>query len=421
MAARYEECDIVIAGGGLVGATLACALHPSGWRVALVEARKTAPIAPGDALDLRVSALSRASQRILEALDVWQGIAPARRQPYRAMHVWDASGAGAIHFDSADLGEPDLGHIVENRAVQAALYARLEHQPGVLLFCPASLAAADAGMRHVTLRLSDGRALRARLLVVADGADSHLRRLFGIATDGAEYGQHGVVAHVRTERGHGETARQRFLPGGPLALLPLPDGRVSIVWSVPSERAAALVRMPDDDFLALLTEASDGVLGRALATSARAAFPLRRLHASAYVRPRVALVGDAAHVVHPLAGQGLNLGLLDAALLAEVLHAAAARGRDPGALEVLRRYERGRKGENLAMLWALDGLHRLFVSEHALVRRLRNAGLAGIDRLLPLKQLLARHALGLTGELPALARGVRLAAVAQDAQRAASR
>jgi 2-octaprenylphenol hydroxylase len=325
--------------------------------------------------------------------------------PYRAMRVWDAAGSGSIHFDAADLGQPDLGHIVENRVTRLALWERLEGLETVHLLSPAGVAAMELGAAGPRLILEDGRGLDARLLVGADGRESRVREHAGIHTRGWAYDQHALVAAVRTQAPHRETAWQRFMPDGPLAFLPLRDGRCSIVWSTTPAEAERLLALDEPAFCEALTEASGGVLGEILDSGPRAAFPLRLQHAQGYVRPGVALIGDAAHSIHPLAGQGVNLGFLDAAVLAEVLCDVRAARRDWAGLPALRRYERSRKGENMAMLAAMDGFKRLFGSRNPVLATLRNLGLGMTDRLGPVKALFARQAMGLSGDLPRLARG----------------
>jgi 2-octaprenylphenol hydroxylase len=328
-----------------------------------------------------------------------------RVTPYRAMQVWDAAGFGEIRFEAADIGEPDLGHIVENRVIQAALWQRLERLEQLQLRCPATLEALEtAGAGPARLKLADAGELTARLVVAADGAASRVRDLAGFAVRGWTYDQSAVVATVRPCAGHGETAWQRFLPGGPLALLPLAADLYSIVWSTTPAHAETLLRLDDAAFGAALTEASEGRVGEISAFGPRGAFPLRLQHASAYVKPGVALVGDAAHVIHPLAGQGVNLGFLDAAMLLDVLVDARQRGRALGGLASLRRYERARQGDNLVMQFAMDGFKRLFGSRLPPLRLARNLGLRAADRLGPIKRLFAEAALGATGERPSLVR-----------------
>lgn len=396
--------DIAIVGGGCVGGTLACALAQEGLRVAVIEAREPQRVWTAGSVDVRVFAITRASERIFRAAGCWADIERGGVSPFREMRVWDAGGGGAIHFDCADLGEPTLGYIIEQRVIQAALNARMETLPTLERLCPAELGAFEADGDALRVTLAGGRVLRARLLVGADGAASRVRGMAGIAIETRDYEQAAVVAVVTTELPHRETAWQRFLPTGPLAFLPLRDGRSSIVWSTTPQQAAELCALATDAFLERLTAAFDGRLGRVTAVEERASFPLRRLHAKHYIAERLALVGDAAHVIHPLAGQGVNLGLLDAAALAEVVLDARAAGRDFGLAANLRRYERWRHGDNHAMQRAMDGFKDLFGAPALPARLLRNAGLGLVDRLGPVKLLLARHAMGLAGDLPRMAR-----------------
>jgi 2-octaprenylphenol hydroxylase len=319
------------------------------------------------------------------------------------MRVWDAGGSGAIHFDSADIGERDLGHIIENRVIQAALWERMAECHTIERFCPALPAGLVLGAEFATMAVEGHGDLCARLVVAADGARSAVRQMAGIATQGWRYDQTAVVATVTTERHHRFTAWQRFLPTGPVAFLPLHDGRSSIVWSTTPEQAAELMEMDEAAFLAALQRAFGDTLGHMQAAEGRGAFPLRLQHAVDYVKPRLALVGDAAHTIHPLAGQGVNLGLLDAAALAEVLLDAVCARKEVGSYGVLRRYERWRKGENLLMMAAMDGFKRLFGSRLAPLRWARNLGLTVADRSGPVKAMAIRRAMGLAGDLPKLA------------------
>lgn len=404
--------DLVVVGGGMVGSALARACSGKGLRIALIETRAPRRDWPPGEIDLRVSALSRASQRILERLGAWSRIAALGANPYRRMCVWDALGGGTIQFDAQALGEPDLGHIVENRAIQLGLWETLESSPDIRLFCPASIAdlirndpQGQAGSEQGTqLVLADGQIIQARLLVAADGRDSLIRELVGIQTEGWDYDQRAIVATVRPQEWHQETAWQRFLPTGPLALLPLADGRCSVVWSATQDRAEELLALNDAAFSAEITEASEARLDRLAVEGPRAAFPLRLQHAKRYVIPGVALVGDAAHAVHPLAGQGVNLGFLDAAALAAAIDLALARGRDIAGLWTLRHYERARRGDNMAMLGAMDLIKRLFSNEIPPIAALRSLGLTLTDHIEPLKHRFMARALGLGSDLPPLAK-----------------
>ena len=399
-----ERYDAIIVGAGMVGAALGCALAKTGFRIALIDGSELVAGAGSGDYDLRVSALTRASQRILQALGAWRAIESARISPFRQMHVWDAGGSRSIHFDAADVAEDTLGYIVENRVIQSALHERLRGQDNIDLIMPAQLAALRIDQTDAQATLVDGRTLQASLLVGADGVESTVRKLAGIATRGWHYDQHGVVATVRPQKFHQETAWQRFLADGPLAFLPLADGLCSIVWSTRPSHAETLLTMDEAQFRRSLEQAFESRLGPILECSARARFPLRLQHATEYVKPRLALVGDAAHSIHPLAGQGVNLGLLDAAALAEVLVQGRARARDPGEYALLRRYERWRKGDNLATMAAMDGFKRLFGTEARPLRLLRNVGLGLVDRAGPLKRAIIEHAMGLSGDLPPLAR-----------------
>ena len=400
------DYDLIIAGGGMVGAALAGALGDTDLRIALLEGAPLERIRPDVEPDMRVSAINRASQRLFAAIGAWEGMTAWRVSPFREMRVWDAAGFGHIHFDSASIGEPLLGWIMENRVVQYALLERVQQFPAVELLCPAELDTAQpvTATGGWQVRLTDGREFTTRLLIGADGALSRVRQQAGIETGGWQYAQKAVVGHVRTAEPHQETAWQRFLPTGPLAFLPLHDGRCSIVWTTTPEQADALLALTEADFAQALTNAFGQRLGAIIEVGQRGAFSLRLQHSYSYVKPGLALIGDAAHVVHPLAGQGVNLGLLDAATLAEVILDAVAAGQDFAALKTLRRYERWRKGDNLLMLGVMDGFKRLFGSSLPPVRLLRNVGLNLTDAAGPLKNLIARQAMGLAGDLPRLAR-----------------
>jgi 2-octaprenylphenol hydroxylase len=399
-----ESYDVVIVGGGMVGAAFACTLANTNLRVALIEGKPPDLQWPKAQYDLRTSALSRASQRILESLEVWPLIEAMRVSPYTDMHVWDSSGNGVIHFDCADIGEPSLGHIVENGVIVAALYQRLAAIDNVSLLCPATPRALSRGLHRYTLTTDQGQTLQADLVVAADGARSWVRQAAGIEVHTQDYQQTAVVTNVKTAEHHRYTAWQVFLPTGPLAFLPLNEGYSSIVWSTSPEQAQELLEMNDTDFKAALEKAFNSTLGEITELSERGTFPLRSLHAKQYVKPGLALIGDAAHTIHPLAGQGVNLGFADAACLAEVVLDALHEGKSIGAYPILRRYERWRKGDNLSMLTAMSTFKTVFGSQSPLVRFGRNFGVNLTNRITPAKNVLIRHAMGLQGDLPKLAR-----------------
>lgn len=387
--------DMVIVGGGMVGMALACALGDSGMRIAIVEGRESPMEWPQEGFDQRVSAITRASQQLFERLGVWHTMAAMRISPYREMHVWDASGQGSIHFDSADIGEPDLGHIIENRVIGRALAQRMEDFPNIHLLCPATPKRLRIRPRGDSiLQLTDSRRLEAPLIVGADGANSWVRRQAGIEVDQRDYHQRAIVATVKTELFHGETAWQRFLPAGPLAFLPLLDGFSSIVWSTSLEQAEQLLAMEDNDFKEALGEAFEHKLGAISQLGARAAFPLLGQHAAQYVKYGLALIGDAAHTIHPLAGQGVNLGFGDAECLADTLLEARKGEDNPFAFKVLRRFERARRGPNQLTFEAMGIFKQVFSNDSDWLGPARNLGLDIADSLPPLKRLLMHQAMG---------------------------
>jgi 2-octaprenylphenol hydroxylase len=374
----------------------------------------------GGEYGLRVSALSMASRNILMNLGAWETIAAARVSPYREMYVWEsadneaaihgemhvrdtAGGRADIHFDCVDVQQEYLGYIVENDLVQSSLVNLIQALPDVDTFFSADLENLEFTERRVTICLSNGRRLTAQLLAGVDGANSRVRQLSGIQAQTHSYRQQGVVAVVATEYSHRATAWQRFLPTGPLAFLPLADGRCSIVWSTGETHANELLSLEEAAFCKALGEASEYKLGGIISSGSRAAFPLQYLQAEQYTRPRLALAGDAAHVVHPLAGQGVNLGFRDVAKLEEQLQIARRRRQDLGALKHLRRYERSRKTDNRLMGLALDGLKHLFAAQSIPVVAVRRFGLRTVNRVRPLKTFFMRQAMGLDGELPELA------------------
>ncbi len=401
-----RDFDIIVVGAGIAGSATAIALARSQLRVALLEARPLQrtplPVEIGvTAFDQRVSALTPASVRFLEQLGAWADIRNYRSCAYRHMTVWDAEGTAEIEFDCAELQAPALGYIVENRAIVDALLGALEAASGVECLSPRRLASFARGEQgDVRVTLESGEVLRAPLLVGADGALSVVRKQCGFATREWDYGHHAIVATIQTENSHADTAWQRFLPSGPLALLPMPGSPdahfCSIVWSLDSPLAEPLLQASEEEFCTALTRASEARLGRVVAVGPRAGFPLRQRHATDYIQPGVALVGDAAHTIHPLAGQGINLGLADVAALAAEIERGLAQGLPPGRTEVLARYQRQRKGENLLMMGAMEGFKRLFEQQSLPLRWLRNAGMRRVASAAPLKRRLMKHAMGMS-------------------------
>lgn len=399
------DFDVIIVGAGLAGAALAARLAELPLRTALLEAARLPsgwpPVEEGvGGYDARVSALTAASQRLLDGLGVWGEIARRRVCAYTDMHVWDAEGTGSIHFDAEEVGQPCLGHIVENRLINAALLEKLRFSRNITLLDASPAARLQSSARGVELELENGDALAAPLVVAADGANSRIREWAGFVTREWEYGQKAIVTTVRTEHSHENTAWQRFLPQGPLAFLPLADAGdsrryCSIVWSAEVEMAERLLMLADDEFRAELGSAFEHRLGEVAEASRRFGFPLRQRHATRYVQPGIALVGDAAHTIHPLAGQGINLGFRDVQVLSEELERACRRGIPLGDPAVLSRYQRRRKGDNLGMMLTMEGFKQLFGQRALPLRWLRNTGMRLVDRAGPVKRQIIRQAMGL--------------------------
>ena len=395
-----HDCDVLVVGAGPVGATFALALAQAPaaaqLRIVLVESQPAPALADTPVLEPRALALSPRSRRLLERVGAWTAELAARACPYQTMAVWDRSTSGEVHFDSAEIHRPELGHILGQPALVAALTAAVRAQPNIALRCPATVTAIErlAG-GGCGVRLGD-ELVRTALLVAADGPDSPVREHFDIATRRWDPEQQALIAVLRTERVHGHCARQWFAPGGPLAFLPLAGDhhQVAIVWS--QDRAAA-ERLQGLDAEALAGEleiASEGALGAIALAGPHRWIPLRQHHADRYVLPGVALLGDAAHVVHPLAGQGVNLGLADAEVLAAELAAGLEGGLDIADPAALTRYQRARRPENLAMLAAMRGFKTLFGDARLPVALLRAAGMTAFERLAPLKQLVMAAAAG---------------------------
>lgn len=411
-----QDYDLIIVGAGMVGATLALALADTELKIAVVDALPldqpvARPAETASGYDPRVSAVSAASERIFSRLGVWPLIAPDRRCAYRQMCVWDAEGTGEIRFDAHELNENRLGHIIENVRIQQALLDRLA-ATGIAMLGGRrieTLVRDDQGWR---LKLTTGDELCTPLIVAADGGRSKVRELAGFELREWDYLHHAVVTTVQLAEPHQDTAWQRFLPTGPLAFLPLPDQDgahyCSIVWSLLPGEANRVMALDDPAFAAEIGLAMEGRLGRVIAADPRQCIELRQRHAKSYAMQGLVLVGDAAHTIHPLAGQGVNIGLLDAAELNDVLRAAIQRSETLADLSVLQRYERGRIGANLGMMAAMEGFERLFHADALPLRWLRNAGMQWLDQQGKLKSMVMRRAMGLDGSLPSLAKDPEL-------------
>lgn len=384
-----QDYDVIIVGGGMVGATLAVALarEPS-LNIALIEAKIPAPVTPESPYDLRVSALTRSSEIILNNLGLWPHLPADRVSAFTDMRVWENE-QSELHFNSADMGEPWLGHLIENRLLQTTSLEQCQRLPNISLISPAKPVHYDMHQ----LELDNGDKLTARLIIAADGAQSPLREWAGIQLKGWSYQQKGLVCTITTEHVHQHTAWQRFLPEGPLALLPLPKlNQCSIVWSLNSSSADRLMALSEADFISELNEACQQKLGKITAISERQAFPLQLRHADSYIQPGLALVGDAAHTIHPLAGQGVNIGLLDAATLADVVLHAHRHGRDIGSLHTLQKYQRQRHADNLLMQFSMDMFKRVFSSALPPVKWLRRTALRSVNHSRWLKNLFMHQA-----------------------------
>lgn len=398
--------EVVVVGGGLVGLSLGHALASAGIEVVVVD-REEPAIAANDAYDGRAFAISYGSRRILDGLGLWQELAP-NAAAILDIRVTDGPSLLFLHYDHREVGEEPLGHIVESRFVRRALLGSLAQRPRLKLIAPEAVTRLEHGHAGVTAHLSKGRRIEARLAVAADGRSSPIRRAAGIGAIEWGYGQTAIVCTVALGRPHDGVAHERFLPVGPFALLPLPGDFSSVVWTERNEVAPAMMALDDDAFSAAMTRRFGEALGPLRVVGRRWSYPLGLLIAERFTSGRLALVGDAAHSIHPLAGQGLNLAIRDVAALAEVVVDAHRLGLDVGAADVLDRYASWRRLDTLALLAVTDGLNRLFSNDLGPLRLVRDLGLAAIDRMPALKRLFMRHAMGTVGDLPRLARGEAL-------------
>lgn len=399
--------DVIVVGAGVVGASAALGFAKQGHQVALIESAETMPDSQtGHAdtpYDLRVFAISYASEQLFRHLGVWENIQARRACAYTDMHVWDQGGSGEIHFGCEDIAQDHLGHIIENAVIVASLMEAVEQESRIDLRLAARIETVQwpdqDGVSKPAITLANGDELAANLVVAADGAHSYIRQSAGITVDGGSYDQQGIVAVVKTQHSHQNTAWQRFLDTGPLAFLPLSNGQSSIVWSADQPNADKLLALDEADFSNELAKAFEFKLGAVELCSQRAAFPLCHQHASEYTRKGLALIGDAAHVIHPLAGQGVNLGLLDVATLLEELDKKSLSATTP-----LRRYARRRRHANQISLSSMTALQKLFQSSSSAFRQLRNQGLTLAGEIAPLRRQFARHAAGLEGDVPKISR-----------------
>ncbi|MEO1889676.1 MAG: UbiH/UbiF/VisC/COQ6 family ubiquinone biosynthesis hydroxylase [Cycloclasticus sp.] len=392
---KDKEYQVAIVGGGMVGATIACLLAEQEVQVALIDAGDPMASWPKKTYDLRVSALTLASINLFKSLGVWGSIEALGEQAVQKMFVWDHFGSGELDIDSADAGEMQMGSVVENRITVLALWEKLQQIKSCDVFTSVQLEGFEAGDDGVTISLSGGTTIAAALLVGADGSNSKIRQISSIDDYGWDYKQKALVATVRPEKPHQNTAWQRFLPEGPLALLPLRDGLISIVWTSTTETTEANLKLDETSFCDALAEASEQQLGNFKLLGARGAFPLKLQFSPEYTQQRMVLIGDAIHTIHPLAGQGANLGLKDAIALAEVVLQAHEKGRDIASQQVLRRYERQRKGDNLLMMGLMDGFKRLFGADDMLVQFARSSGMGVVNSSTLIKNQICKYAMGL--------------------------
>lgn len=401
------SAEVVVVGGGMVGSLTAAALACCGVDVILLEQQAPAEYHSASH-DLRVSAISVATERMFAAVGAWSYIKAMRICPFRRMLVWDSETEAKTQFDSANIGYEHLGYIVENKVIQLGLWQRLQSLDNVHIRCPARIVNLSVGSDSAIVELDDQTKIQASLIVAADGARSMVRRLSGIETEGQCYDQHALVATVRTLLPQQDITWQRFTPAGPQAFLPLTENRASMVWYQSAEFIDELKSLSAEKFLRCMQGEFPERLGGLESLIDVGSFPLSWQQAQQYVKPRIALVGDAAHSVHPLAGQGVNMGMLDAAALVECIAERFSSGADIGSLRTLRCYERWRKGNNALMIKMLDGIHHAFEPRDDSLpvnRLLRGAALNSAEKIRPVNSLCMKVAMGLAGDLPALAKG----------------
>ncbi|WJG10230.1 FAD-dependent oxidoreductase [Aliiglaciecola sp. LCG003] len=399
-----QNYDVAIIGAGMIGLTLAVALNKSGMKVVVIDAQQQDETITKQPL-ARVSAINLASQRIFENLEVWPSIQSERLQPYQHMQVWEQDSFANINFTHQDIQRDHLGSIVENQVVRQGLLTSLQDSPNVEMMIPAKVEHLVFGQSESFMTLSNGNTLTAKLVVGADGANSMVRRVANLPLTFWDYEHLAIVATVKTQLPHGNTARQVFTPSGPLAFLPLfEENLCSIVWSQEVSVAENLLALEDKAFNHALSAAFDTKLGQVELVSDRTYYPLTMRYCRSWLKDRVMLIGDAAHTIHPLAGQGANLGIADAAALAQTLIKLFAQSKDIGLAKNLRAVERWRKTEAMKMIATMEGFKRLFSGNHPIKKLVRGIGLSATDQMGPVKRDIIKHAVGLGGELPDLAK-----------------
>jgi len=409
------DFDLIIIGGGMVGASLACALGNSQLKIAVIEATPFESTSQ-PSFDARTLALAYGSRRIFDSLGLWDAIAERGVTSIRRIHVSDRGHAGSSHLDSQSEGVEALGYVAETRLLGQVLHDSMRSFSNVQFICPAQVTQVQLEATRASVEITEhtgSRCLTGRLLVAADGGNSQTRQLLGIKTFRMGYDQHAVIANVAIDRPHQGVAYERFTASGPMALLPSRDtdgteNVFALVWTVKSAERDEVLRLDDAAFLAQLQQRIGERAGRFVKVGERAVYPLGWMQSREHVRQRLAIIGNAAHTLHPVAGQGFNLGLRDVAVLAQVVLDGVKRGQDPGELQLLREYAKWRRRDQLETALFTDGLVRTFSSAFPPLALARNIGLTLVDILPPVKHALARHAMGLGGKLPRLARGLRL-------------
>ncbi|MSO70266.1 MAG: 2-octaprenyl-6-methoxyphenyl hydroxylase [Alphaproteobacteria bacterium] len=401
-----ERVDVLIAGGGLVGMSLGLALAGAGLEIAVVDAE--APAARRDAgFDGRVSSIALGSKRVLDGIGLWPRLAPAA-EPIKEIRVTDGEAPLFLHYDHKDVGPDPLGYIVENRDTRAGLLDEAAACPTLHHIAPVRVQSLTPQPGAIIATLSDGRAIKASLAVVAEGRESKLRADAGIGITAWRYKQTGIVCTVEHERPHRGIAHERFLPAGPFAILPMRGNRSSLVWTEREDLAPGLLALPEREFHQEMARRFGDFLGALQVVGPRRSYPLSLSHAARYHAERLALIGDSAHAIHPIAGQGFNLGIRDVAVLAELIVDHHRLGLDIGTSDLLSHYERARRFDAQALIAVTDGLNRLFSNDVAPIVLARDVGLSVVNQLKPLKRFFMCHAMGTVGDLPRLARGEKL-------------